>query len=94
MEKPTTEARRHGEERKPKPVAADYAERRRWGTKALPRMNTDDTVGNREIGSSGDRKSRRLAADKCRSKQAPGSGGLAAQFRKQPGGMDKVLDAQ
>ena len=25
---------------------------------------------------------------------ARGSSGLAAQFRKQPGGMDKVLDAQ
>ncbi|HEY2234742.1 MAG TPA: hypothetical protein VGK01_14810 [Candidatus Angelobacter sp.] len=52
--------------------------------KSSPLMNTDDTDLNWEIET--------LFAADCADER--GSGGLAAQFRERPDGMNKVLKAQ
>lgn len=65
---------------KPKPFAADCADKTQIGKTCLGGTETRRRAG--------DRKGRRFTADQG------GSGGLAAQLRKQPGGMDKVLDTE
>jgi hypothetical protein len=85
------------------------AETRRKTGKRQPLIFTDDTDWNREIGGSekqtvrrrlrrkaqiGEEQGLRRNCYRAMNPQERGSGGLAAQFRESPGGINKVLEAQ